>query len=172
MYKAWPRISALALVTAGQCAVLTATAASTAASSPTVTLDYATYEGIRQEDGVDVYLGMRYAAPPTGDLRFKAPQDPVVEMGTTEAKAVSIPFLQKTHKYILHKRLTRAFSMGLSVLELIKLFRLVGMRIVYTSTSSHRPMPRTSPNCLFGSISRAAVTPLIPMLIITAPRSY
>ncbi|KUI59697.1 Lipase 1 [Cytospora mali] len=46
-------------------------------SSPIVDVGYATYRGIRlAEAGVDQYLGMRYAAPPLENLRFRGPQDP------------------------------------------------------------------------------------------------
>ncbi|KAJ6104875.1 hypothetical protein N7486_003564 [Penicillium sp. IBT 16267x] len=45
--------------------------------SPIVDLGYSTYQGMRLAAGVDQYLGMRYAAPPLGDLRFRAPQPPM-----------------------------------------------------------------------------------------------
>ncbi|PYH79038.1 carboxylesterase estA [Aspergillus uvarum CBS 121591] len=47
------------------------------ASAPTVDLGYSKYQGTRLAGGVDQFLGMRYATPPLGDLRFRAPQDPV-----------------------------------------------------------------------------------------------
>ncbi|PYH43462.1 putative carboxylesterase [Aspergillus saccharolyticus JOP 1030-1] len=50
---------------------------SNGASAPTVDLGYAKYQGTRLPGGVDQFLGMRYAAPPLADLRFRAPQDPV-----------------------------------------------------------------------------------------------
>ncbi|PYH94386.1 carboxylesterase estA [Aspergillus ellipticus CBS 707.79] len=53
-------------------------------SSPTIDLAYSKYQGIRLPGGVDEYLGMRYAAPPLGDLRFRAPQDPNTN-GTLES---------------------------------------------------------------------------------------
>ena len=34
------------------------------------------YEGIARSDGITHWLGIGYAAPPVGDLRFAAPQDP------------------------------------------------------------------------------------------------
>ncbi|POS79853.1 carboxylesterase [Diaporthe helianthi] len=54
-------------------------------SPPTVSLDYATYQGVRLPGGVDQYLGMRYAAAPVGDLRFRGPQDPEKESGVQDA---------------------------------------------------------------------------------------
>lgn len=58
--------------------------------APTVDLGYATYRGIRLEDaGVDEYLGMRYAQAPLGNLRFRAPQDPLAETEIQNATTVS-----------------------------------------------------------------------------------
>lgn len=51
---------------------------------PKVELDYATYEG-QALDGVNQWLGMRYAAPPTKDLRFRAPKPPNKESKTVQA---------------------------------------------------------------------------------------
>ncbi|RFU25456.1 hypothetical protein B7463_g10886, partial [Scytalidium lignicola] len=39
-------------------------------------LGYSRYQGTVLENGITQWLGMRYAAPPLGDLRFRAPQDP------------------------------------------------------------------------------------------------
>jgi acetylcholinesterase len=44
---------------------------------PVVDLGYSKYEGITLSSGVNQYLGIRYAAPPLGDLRFRAPAEPV-----------------------------------------------------------------------------------------------
>ena len=47
------------------------------AVDPLVSLDYASYRGVANSGtGVTQWLGIRFAAPPTGDLRFAAPQDP------------------------------------------------------------------------------------------------
>ncbi|ROW04766.1 hypothetical protein VMCG_04733 [Cytospora schulzeri] len=59
-------------------------------SSPTVDLGYAKYRGTRLSGGVDQYLGMRYASPPLGDLRFRAPQDPRPESGIQNASNVTV----------------------------------------------------------------------------------
>jgi acetylcholinesterase len=47
-------------------------------SSDSVVVDvgYAKYRGTRLAAGVDQYLGMRYADPPLGNLRFRAPRAP------------------------------------------------------------------------------------------------
>lgn len=49
------------------------------AVDPLVRLDYASYQGVALPNGVSQWLGMRYAAPPTGPLRFEAPVDPAME---------------------------------------------------------------------------------------------
>ncbi|GFF73449.1 lipase 1 [Aspergillus lentulus] len=45
-------------------------------AEPVVDLGYSRYQGVRLAAGVDQYLGMRYAAPPLGNLRFRAPREP------------------------------------------------------------------------------------------------
>lgn len=63
----------------------------------TVNLNYSTYVGTAQTGGTGVtqWLGIRYAAPPLGDLRFKRPQDPVVNTTTQMADQVALapPFI-------------------------------------------------------------------------------
>lgn len=44
-----------------------------------VELDYARYQGVELPSGINQWLGIRYAAPPVGDLRFAAPKDPEKE---------------------------------------------------------------------------------------------
>lgn len=56
--------------------------------SPVVDLDYAQYKGTALSSGVNQYLGMRYAAAPLGDLRFRAPAPPPVTPGLQDAIAV------------------------------------------------------------------------------------
>jgi len=44
--------------------------------SAIIDLNYTTYEGLRLSNGVNAFLGMRYAAPPLGNLRWRAPVEP------------------------------------------------------------------------------------------------
>lgn len=46
------------------------------AVQPIVDLGYSKYEGTALSNGVSQWLGIRFAAPPLGDLRFRAPVDP------------------------------------------------------------------------------------------------
>lgn len=57
-------------------------------ADPVVDLGYAKYEGTGLGTGVNQFLGIRYAAPPLNDLRFRAPQDPAQQDGLQEAKQV------------------------------------------------------------------------------------
>lgn len=45
-------------------------------TGPSVNLTYAQYIGQELENGVNAFLGMRYAAAPLGDLRWRAPVEP------------------------------------------------------------------------------------------------
>lgn len=58
------------------------------AVEPTVHLNYATYKGTSLSNGITQWLGMRFAAPPVGKLRFSAPQDPLQEYGVQNADKV------------------------------------------------------------------------------------
>jgi len=57
-------------------------------AQPIVDLGYSQYQGIGLSSGVNQYLGMRYAAPPLGDLRFRAPADPLKTSGIQNATSV------------------------------------------------------------------------------------
>ena len=46
------------------------------AVQPLVDLGYSRFLGSALPSGVSQWLGMRYAAAPLGNLRFRAPQDP------------------------------------------------------------------------------------------------
>jgi len=57
---------------------------------PTVSLGYATYSGVPFFDALSnttntQFLGVRYAAPPTGSLRWAAPQPPQTTPGVQKA---------------------------------------------------------------------------------------
>ena len=52
------------------------------AGGPVVSLDYATFQGA-SVNGTDQFLGVPYAQPPVGDLRFRRPRHPSHLSGTT-----------------------------------------------------------------------------------------
>ena len=55
-----------------------------------VDLGYSSYQGHSYNEGVSAWLGIRYAAPPTGHLRFAAPQDPIAN--STLQRAMKVCF--------------------------------------------------------------------------------
>ena len=58
--------------------------------NPVVDLGYSKYQGNTGKDGVIQWLGIRYAAPPIGDLRFAPPKDPLEHGGIQKALKVRL----------------------------------------------------------------------------------
>lgn len=63
------------------------------ARSTIVDLGYSSYRG-NTYGGVRQWLGIRYAASPTGDLRFAAPQDPIANSTLQNAVTVCMEILR------------------------------------------------------------------------------
>lgn len=64
---------------------------------PVVDLGYASYQGVYNETtNIQYFKGMRYAAPPTGDLRWKAPQPPHAVQGVQDAASFGPQCIQGT----------------------------------------------------------------------------
>ncbi|KAF7335527.1 COesterase domain-containing protein [Mycena venus] len=60
----------------------------TAQTSPIIDLGYAQYQGaVNTANNITHFLGIRYAAAPLGDLRFRAPQPPINMTGVQPATA-------------------------------------------------------------------------------------
>jgi len=62
----------------------------TVIGTATVDLNYTTYEGLKLSNGVNSFRGMRYAAAPIGNLRWRAPVDPIPSDPGTVEKAVAV----------------------------------------------------------------------------------
>lgn len=60
-----------------------------AAVNSTVDLSYSKYRGVSLENGISQWLGIRFAAPPVGSLRFMPPRDPPRTAEVQEADKVS-----------------------------------------------------------------------------------
>jgi carboxylesterase type B len=55
---------------------------------PIIDLGYATYQGVYNETtNIQSFKGMHYAAPPVGDLRWRAPQPPISVTGMQDASS-------------------------------------------------------------------------------------
>ncbi|KAJ7917675.1 alpha/beta-hydrolase [Mycena leptocephala] len=66
--------------------LLTAPLAWAQTSAPIIDLGYARYQGeVNTANNITHYLGIRYAAPPLGDLRFRAPRPPLKMTGVQPA---------------------------------------------------------------------------------------
>lgn len=65
------------------------------AVSPVVDLGCTKYVGVAKYDGISQWLGMRFASPPVGNLRFRPPIDPPCNFTTQAASQVFIftPYL-------------------------------------------------------------------------------
>ena len=80
-------IAALLLITVADGAAVVTERSGTPIST-LVDLGYAQYKGVSHASGINQYLKMRYAAPPTGNNRFRAPQAPVKQSGIQDASSV------------------------------------------------------------------------------------
>lgn len=66
--------------------------------STVVNLGYSKYQGVAQQNGITSWLGIRFAAPPVGNLRFRAPRDPLVNKTLQNADKVwFIKYSQALH---------------------------------------------------------------------------
>ncbi|KAG4413808.1 hypothetical protein IFR04_013033, partial [Cadophora malorum] len=65
--------------------IVTVFIAAVGAVNPLVDLTYSKYQGQTLQNGVNQWLSIRYAAPPTGTRRFSAPQPPLAENATQDA---------------------------------------------------------------------------------------
>jgi carboxylesterase type B len=55
-----------------------------------VDVSYTKYQGTALPNGITQWLGIRYAAPPLGALRFEPPQDPLQNKTIQLADQVSV----------------------------------------------------------------------------------
>jgi carboxylesterase type B len=78
--------SFLPCLSASLCLVAGAEAQGTTTPGLSVDLGYAVYTGVRNiTTGLNVWKGIRYAAPPVGKLRWQAPQTPTASSTATLA---------------------------------------------------------------------------------------
>ena len=79
-----------AVIAASLLALSTASPVSLTSASPIVDLGYSRYQGTHLSTMVDQYLGISYAAPPLGDLRWRAPAEPLPNSTLQDATKVRL----------------------------------------------------------------------------------
>lgn len=123
-----------------------------------VYLNYSTYIGTAQaETGVTQWLGIRYASPPLGQLRFMPPQDPVAVSSPQLADQVS----KLTHAYFRYTKPSHkhVFSMeSIASPRTVRLVTRLRQKTVSSSTYTHRLLPPKPPTCQCTFSSKAAVS--------------
>lgn len=110
--------------------------------NPVINLGYSKYQGNTRKDGVTTWLGIRYAAPPIGDLRFAPPKDPPKHGGIQKADKVRLFLpIALTIPLIL-------YSVARSVGAIESLQQtLASMRTVSSWTYMFRQMYQQAPCC-------------------------
>ncbi|KAK6505892.1 hypothetical protein TWF481_007781 [Arthrobotrys musiformis] len=87
-----PTIFVFAALAVAQASENVARSSPPSADLPQVDLGHAFYQGVRDvENGLDIYLGIRYALPPTGSRRFGVPQSPAVVNNKPTVQATALP---------------------------------------------------------------------------------
>jgi hypothetical protein len=122
--------------------------------NPVVDLGYSKYQGNTGKDGVTQWLGIRYAAPPIGDLRFAPPKDPPKHGGTQKALKVRLFLLiASAFQLIVHSAAT-----NVGAIESIQT-RLATTRTVCSWTYMFRQTYQQARSCrCFSSFQQAAST--------------
>ena len=99
----------------------------------TVDLDYAKYQGVNEDGGISHWWGIRYAAPPVGDFRFRAPQPPATNATLQNADTVGLTLQLQLHQLTSH-------STGRYVTAPLRhLWRPTMMKTACFLTSMHLP---------------------------------
>ena len=88
-----PRFNSKVLITASLLLVVPATFASTLAKKPTTATESGAISGVR-ENGLSVYKGVPFAAPPVGDLRWRLPMQVAPWTGTRKAEVFAPACMQ------------------------------------------------------------------------------
>lgn len=137
-----------------------------------VDLGYSRYSGKSFKDGTTQWLGMRYAAPPVGNLRFAAPQDPLrnatiqAANGVSEALITCAASFGSCHAYHLVSTVLDASQR--KIISATAQSHQVEAKIVYLSMSTHLQMLEIIPQSfLFTSSFKGAalMTTLAQMML-------
>lgn len=133
---------------------LTSTASSSCSRNPAVRLSNGAYEGTKLRNGVDQFIGMRYAAPPLGDLRWRAPRQPAKHSGIEQAYSVS---LHGRRKKSLEISIDNLQSLVIIALEQQSSLRRAYQRTAYLSTCGDRATAHHRLSSLCGCLFKVAV---------------
>jgi hypothetical protein len=143
----------------------------TTAVKPTVKLDYTSYEGKPLPNGISQWLGIRYAAPPLGDLRFAAPVDPPHNTTIQKANEVSSKFSSVTRIFCRRCELieiysTASYAWRQERVQPVKLH----LKIAYSLMSTLQAMPPPNLNCLSSSSFKVVdlIKTRMPTLMVVA----
>ncbi|WP_298023233.1 carboxylesterase/lipase family protein [uncultured Parasphingopyxis sp.] len=88
--KIWKAFAGIAI---GASLAASASAQGVPAVSDIVETEYGQVQGLAA-DGIQRFLGLRYGAPPVGDLRFQPPADPASWDGIADATGMGAPCMQ------------------------------------------------------------------------------
>ena len=117
-----------------------------------VNLSYGSYQGVPLSNGITQWLGLRYAAPPIGNLRFASPTDPVPFDGIKIANKVNSMERNLTNINGFHR-------LDLDVWALVPpSITKRSLKTVSFSTCTHLHLRTRIQNCLSLSGYRVAVS--------------
>ena len=135
-----------------------------------VELDYAKYQGVELSSGINQWLGIRYAAPPVGDLRFATPKDPQTEDTIQAADEVSL--LNSCMRTVDQDSLT-CRSLATHAWQPPEVLQAKAPRKI-ASSSKYKHLRNRQPSltCPSLSSSQAAGSILAPPPTLTPPVSY
>lgn len=111
----------------------------------TVDLGYAKYQGTTTP-GINQWLGIRYAAAPVGDLRFRGPKPPTDEMKKGVQKATKVNIVP--HLFYLISLTSLSTCLGVYQLR-PRIYKKAHPRIVFTQMYMLLPTCLNPIQCMF-----------------------
>jgi hypothetical protein len=127
-----------------------------AAVSPTVDLGYSKYKGNILNNGVSEWLGVRYAAAPVKDLRFKLPEDPVRMRAVQDATKVGHATPPSVQRPLL--TLCSGDQYASEQILIPRSLAIVSPKTVSSLISGHRQKPQRRTSFQYISISKVAAS--------------
>ena len=150
--------------------LLAVTPSQVGAVDVTVSLNYSTYIGTAQAGtGVTQWLGIRYAAPPLGDLRFMPPQDPPVVSTPQSADQVG-DYIHDEPLYADPSHNPLLSTASIASPPPMRPMTLLRQKTAFSSMFLHLPTPLGPQSCLctFSSKVVALISTAIPTSMVQA----